>query len=205
MGRRGEPNGMVLVSLEGWEEGVRHKLEFRERGVERPLSRRRSKLVPCLAIWGRDLSLEGSMALASLSSGDRVGESSVSSATGEPDERLCIGGGGVGTHPARFTQQSRSWHRVGLAGPNSDRGVEGGEERKGGEGRGGREGVEDWNVREGQRRERESRYGFVVILVGRRLGGLKRKKKKKKKKGKRVPEDAVFLLLLLWRTGATLI
>lgn len=184
MGRRGEPNGMVLVSLEGWEEGVRHKLEFRERGVEQPLSRRRSKLVPCLAIWGRDLSLEVSMALEPLSSGDRVGESSVSSATGEPDERLCIGGGGVGTHPARFTQQFRSWHRVGLAGPNSDRG--GGE---GGEGRGGREGVEDWNAREVQRRD-----GFVVILVGRRdLAAFKREKKKR-----RVPEVPVFLFFFFY-------
>lgn len=48
---------MAFVSLEGWEEGVRHRLEFRERGVEEPLSRRRSKLVPCLAICDRELSL----------------------------------------------------------------------------------------------------------------------------------------------------
>lgn len=54
---------MVLVSLEGWEEGVRQTLEFRERGVEQPGSRRRSKLVPCLAICDRDLSFWVSMAL----------------------------------------------------------------------------------------------------------------------------------------------
>lgn len=101
IGSRGEPNGMVLVSLEAWEEGVRQRLEFRERGVEQPGSRRRSKLVPCLAICDRDLSFWVSMALQPWSSGDRVGGSSVSSATGEPDERLCIGGDGVGTHPAR--------------------------------------------------------------------------------------------------------
>ena len=49
MGSRGEPNGIALVSLEGWEDGVRHMLEFRERGVALP-SRRRSKLVPRRAI-----------------------------------------------------------------------------------------------------------------------------------------------------------
>lgn len=97
-GSRGEPNGIVLVSLDGWDDGVRQRLEFRERGFEEPLSRRRSKLVPCLAICDRDLSF-GSMAWP-WSSGDRVGESSVSSSTGEPEERLCIGGGGVGIHPA---------------------------------------------------------------------------------------------------------
>ena len=99
MGSLGEPNGIDFVSLEGWVEGVRQTLEFRERGVEEPLSRRRSKLVPWRAICERDLSLDASMALGPWSSG-RVEESSVSSATGEPDERLCIGGGGVGTHPA---------------------------------------------------------------------------------------------------------
>lgn len=45
IGSRGEPNGIDLVSLEGWKDGVRHILEFRERGVALP-SRRRSKLVP---------------------------------------------------------------------------------------------------------------------------------------------------------------
>ena len=98
IGSRGEPNGMVFVSLEGWDDGVRHTLEFRERGVELPLSRRRSKLVPWRAICDRDLSLGASMALEPWSS-DRAEESS-ESATGEPDERLCIGGGGIGTHPA---------------------------------------------------------------------------------------------------------
>lgn len=112
MGRRGESNGMALVSLEGCEEGVRHTLEFRERGVELPLSRRRSKLVPCLAICDRELSL-CSMAWP-WSSGYRAGDSSVSSATGEPDERLCIGGGGVGTHPA---QDLGAWHRADRTGP----------------------------------------------------------------------------------------
>lgn len=49
IGSRGEPNGIDLVSLEGWEDGVRHILEFRERGVALP-SRQRSELVPRLAI-----------------------------------------------------------------------------------------------------------------------------------------------------------
>lgn len=124
IGSRGEPNGMVLVSLFGWADGVRQRLEFRERGVEQPGSRRRSKLVPCLAICDRDLVSGGSMALGPWSSGERVGGvSSVSSATGEPDERLCIGGGGDGTHPAQhsFThahgarhgeeRRGGSWHR----------------------------------------------------------------------------------------------
>lgn len=103
IGSRGEPNGMVLVSLAGWADGVRQRLEFRERGVAQPASRRRSKLVPCLANCDRDLS-GGSMGLGPWSSGERVGgSSSVSSATGDPDERLCIGGGGVGTHPAQHS------------------------------------------------------------------------------------------------------
>jgi hypothetical protein len=88
IGSRGEPNGIGLVSLEGWEHGVRHMLEFRERGVALP-SRRRSKLVPRLAIWDRDFS---SMAVPS---SVRETEES-SSSTGEPDERLCIGEGGAG-------------------------------------------------------------------------------------------------------------
>lgn len=58
IGSRGEPNGIVLVSLEGWEDGVRHMLEFRERGVALP-SRRSSKLVPRLAIRDRVFSSMG--------------------------------------------------------------------------------------------------------------------------------------------------
>lgn len=53
---------MDLVSLDAWEDGVRHILEFRERGVELPVSRRRSKLVPPWVICDRDFSLGGSMA-----------------------------------------------------------------------------------------------------------------------------------------------
>lgn len=68
MGSRWEANGIMtededFVSVEGdWtmvvgvEEGVLHRLEFLERGVEAPLSRRRSKLVPLFATCDRDFS-----------------------------------------------------------------------------------------------------------------------------------------------------
>jgi hypothetical protein len=103
MGSRGEPNGMALVSLEGWEDGVRHMLEFRERGVALP-SRRRSKLVPRCAICDREFS---SMAFGPWSSVRETEESS--SSTGDPDERLCIGEGGAGTSSS--TRDRRSWRR----------------------------------------------------------------------------------------------
>jgi hypothetical protein len=41
---------MVVVDEVDEDEGVLHRPEFRERGVEAPLSRRRSKLVPLFAI-----------------------------------------------------------------------------------------------------------------------------------------------------------
>lgn len=88
---------MALVSLEGCEDGVRHMLEFRERGVALP-SRRRSKLVPRGAIWDREFS---SMAFGP--SSVRETEES-SSSTGEPDERLCIGEGGAGTSSSDETE-----------------------------------------------------------------------------------------------------
>jgi hypothetical protein len=103
---------MVVVEED---EGVLHRPEFRERGVEAPLSRRRSKLVPLFAICERDFSavskalLLGACAVDSV--GDRAtrGESSASSSTGEPDERLCIGGGGdIRTHPARRNRSKLS-------------------------------------------------------------------------------------------------
>jgi hypothetical protein len=97
MGSRGEPNGIALVSLEGCEDGVRHILEFRERGVALP-SRRRSKLVPRRAIWDRDFS-----STAFGPSSVRETEES-SSSTGDPDERLCIGEGGAGTSSSDETQ-----------------------------------------------------------------------------------------------------
>lgn len=100
---------------------MRQTLEFRERGVEVPLSRRRSKLVPWRASCN-DLSLGTSMA-GPWSSG-RVEESSVSSATGEPDERLCIGGDGAETHPAG--QGTRSWHKLAGRERNVDDRREGG-------------------------------------------------------------------------------
>lgn len=106
IGSRGESNGMVLVSLEGWEDGVRHMLEFRERGVALP-SRRRSKLVPRRAIWDRDFS---STALEPWSSGVRETEES-SSSIGEPDERLCIGGGGAGSSSTHRHRDRVSWRR----------------------------------------------------------------------------------------------
>lgn len=38
------------------DDSVLHRIEFLERGVDEPLSRRRSKLVPVLATWYREFS-----------------------------------------------------------------------------------------------------------------------------------------------------
>lgn len=59
IGSRWEVNGIIggiLVSVEACEEGILHVLEFLERGVGLPASRRISKLVPVLASCGRDFS-----------------------------------------------------------------------------------------------------------------------------------------------------
>lgn len=59
IGSRWDVNGIIdgtVVSGEACEGGVLHVLEFLERGVELPTSRRISKLVPVLANCGRDFS-----------------------------------------------------------------------------------------------------------------------------------------------------
>lgn len=128
MGSRWEANGIrkdveedfvsddaaAMVDVDE-DEGVLHRPEFRERGVEAPLSRRRSKLVPLFAICERDFSAVSKALLFGTCADDSVGvreirgESSASSSTGEPDERLGIGGGGdFRTHPARRNRSKLS-------------------------------------------------------------------------------------------------
>ena len=94
--------------------------------------------MPCLAICDRELSVFSIE--WPWSSGDRVGESSVSSATGEPDECLCIGGV-VETHPEGEDLGTQRGF-----GHTEDPPIE--MRRRGKEGRGerGREGVLNWNV-----------------------------------------------------------
>lgn len=96
MESRWDANGIMaadLVSSFGvCDGGFLHAPEFLDRGVAAAFSRRRSKLWPVRAICGRIFS-GVSWALAPLLSSVEAratGESSASSSTGEPDERLCI-------------------------------------------------------------------------------------------------------------------
>lgn len=97
-----QSGGFEVIDEDG---GVLHMLEFRDLGVEAPVaSLRRSMLVPVRATCERDFSGVSTTLGPLLGSGGirELKESSASSSTGEPDERLCIGSGGSRrTHPAR--------------------------------------------------------------------------------------------------------
>lgn len=47
---------VVVVVVAEDDDSVLHRMEFLERGVDEPVSRRRSKLVPVLATWYREFS-----------------------------------------------------------------------------------------------------------------------------------------------------